>query len=78
MHTYWNDWFYGWSWLLWFGFIFLVFSSFGNWGYTYRVHRKYGQTGSNALDLLDVRHARGEVTREQYVLLKSDISKAVE
>ena len=76
--TYWNDWYFGWGWFLWFGVIFLLFSSFGNWGYTYRVHRKYGQTGSNALDLLDVRYARGEVTREQYVLLKSDISKAVE
>lgn len=28
-HAYWNDWYFGWGWLLWFGFIFLLFSSFG-------------------------------------------------
>jgi len=43
IHNYSNDWFFGWSWLLWFGFIFLLFSSFGSWVYTYRVHRKYGK-----------------------------------
>ena len=38
--NYWNDWSFGWGWVLWFGFIFLMFSSFGNWGYTYRAHKK--------------------------------------
>jgi putative membrane protein len=72
-----NDWYFGWGWLLWLGFIFLMFSSVGNWGYTYRAHRKYdGQSGSDAIDILNERYARGEVTREQYLLLKSDIAKA--
>ena len=39
-HAYWNDWYFGWGWLLWFGFVFLLFSSVGNWGYTYRAHQK--------------------------------------
>lgn len=42
-HPYWNDWYFGWGWFLWFGILFLLFSSIGNWGYTYRAHRKYGQ-----------------------------------
>jgi putative membrane protein len=73
-----NDWYFGWGWFLWLGFIFLMFSSVGNWGYTYRAHRKYdGQSGSNAINILDERYARGDVTRDQYLLLKSDISKAI-
>ena len=76
LHNYLNGDFLGWGWFLWFGIILLFFSSFGNWGYTYRVHRKYGQTDSNALGILNERYARGDLTREQYVLLKSDISKA--
>ena len=76
VHNYWNDWYFGWGWLLWFGFIFLMFSSFGNWGYTYRAHRKFeGQTRKDAIDILKLRYARGEITREQYVQMKSDIVK---
>ena len=39
---YWNDWYSGWGWFLWFGVVFLLFSSIGNWGYTYRAHRRLG------------------------------------
>jgi putative membrane protein len=38
---YWNDWYSGWGWFLWFGVFFLFFSGIGNWGYTYQAHRKY-------------------------------------
>ncbi len=70
-----NDWYFGWGWILWIGFIFLMFSGFGNWGYTYRAHQKYdGRTRKPALDILDERYARGEITREQYGVLKTDIS----
>lgn len=31
---------FGWGWILWLGFIFLIFSSLGNWNYAYRAHRK--------------------------------------
>ena len=73
-----NDWYYGWGWLIWFGFIFLLFSSFGNWGYTYGAHRKYDGTRKNAIDILNERYVRGEVTREQFTQLKSDIAKPSE
>jgi len=68
-HAYWNDWYFGWGWFLWFGVIFLLFSSIGNWGYTYRAHQK------EALDILDARYAKGEITREQYAQMKSEIAK---
>jgi putative membrane protein len=72
-----NDLYFGWGWMLWLGFLVLLFSSFGNWGYTYRVHRKYdGQPRKEAFDILNERYARGEITREQYGVLKSDISTA--
>lgn len=79
MHSYfWNDWYFGWGWLLWFGIIFLLFSSVGHWRYTYSAHRKYGlgpPSRKEAFDILNERYARGEITREQFVQLKSDISK---
>jgi putative membrane protein len=77
MHNYWNDWYFGWGWLLWLGFIFLMFSTIGNWGYTYRAHQKVeGQPRKEALDILNERYARGEITREQYGQMKSDITSA--
>jgi putative membrane protein len=76
-HPVWNDWYFAWGWLLWIGFIVLVFSGLGNWGYTYRAHQKYdGSPRKEALDILNERYARGEITREQYTEMKSDISSA--
>jgi putative membrane protein len=75
IHGNWNDWYFGWGWILWLGFVFLMFSSVGNWGYTYRAHQRYcGQPHRGALDILNERYARSEITREQFVQLKSDIS----
>jgi putative membrane protein len=77
VHNYWNDWYFGWGWMLWFGFVFLLFSGIGNWGYTYRAHQKYDQPPrKEASDILNERYARGDITREQYVQLKSDIAVA--
>jgi len=73
-HTYWNDWYFGWGWILWLGFIFLLFSGVGNWGYTYRAHRRYDSgITKGGLDILNERYARGEITRDQFVQLKADI-----
>ncbi len=73
-HAYWNDWYFGWGWLLWFGFIFLLFSSFGNWGYTYRAHRRFGgEPRGEAFDILDARYAKGEITSDEYARMKSEI-----
>jgi putative membrane protein len=69
-----NDWLFGWGWLIWIGFVFLMFSSFGSWGYTYRAHRRVDNLANNsALAILNERYARGELTREQFLLLKSDL-----
>jgi putative membrane protein len=70
-----TDFFFGWGWILWFGFIFLVFSSVGNWGYSYRAHRKVdGFPSKDASAILNERYARGELTREQYLEHKADIA----
>ena len=73
-HYYWNDWYSGWGWFLWYGIIILIFSSFGNWGYTYRVHRLYGdESQKTALDILNERYARGEIQRDEFQRMKSEI-----
>ena len=72
--NYMNGYYFGWAWILWLGFLFLLFSSFGNWGYAYSAHQKYDLPRKGARDILDERLARGEVTREQYAELKSDLA----
>jgi len=76
-HYYWNDWYFGWGWFLWFAVFFLLFSSFGNWGYTYRAHRNFGQQPrKEALDILNERYARGDIKLDEYNQIKSEMTKA--
>jgi len=69
-HYYWNDWYLGWGWFLWFAVIFLIFSSFGNWRYTYHAHRNFGQLPRNE------RYARGDIKLDEYNQIKSEMTKA--
>lgn len=65
---YWTDWYTGWGWVLWFGFVFLCFSAMMNWGYSYKVHRnfRYLTPGRDALDILSEQYAQGELRHEQF------------
>ena len=76
---YWNDWYSGWGYILWFGMIFLLFSSLGNWGYTYQAHSRYRDFDArkDAFDLLTERYAKGDLTREEFVRMKEEISAAL-
>lgn len=65
---------FGWMWFLWIGVVFLMFSSVGNWGYTYRAHRRIGVGPKGAIDILDERYARGEIEADVYRKMKSEIS----
>jgi len=76
-HYYWNDWYMGWGWFLWYGIILLFFLNVGNWGYTYRAHRKFedGYPDRDALDILNARYARGDINDDEYLKIKSHISR---
>lgn len=74
-HSYWSSWYAGWGWFLWIGTWFLMISSFGNWGYTYRVHRRYGDLSlKTARDILNERYAKGEILSEEFHKMKSEIT----
>ncbi len=72
-HYYWNDWYSGWGWFLWFGLVLVFFSSAGNWGYTYQAHRRFKDHQKTALEILNERYARGEIKHEEYSVIKSKI-----
>jgi len=74
-HYYWNDWYSAFGWLLWLGIAFLFFASLGNWGYTYRAHRKYegAYPTKDAVAILNERYARGDINHEEYIRMKSHI-----
>jgi putative membrane protein len=74
---YWNDWYTGWGWVLWFGFLLLFFSSLGNWGYTYRAHSRFSTDlpKKDVMDILNERYARGELNHEEYQRTKSAIQE---
>jgi putative membrane protein len=74
-HPYWNDWYVGWGWFLWIGVWFLLISNFGHWGYTYRSSRLTSSLSQKtAVDILNERYARGEITREEFARMKQEIS----
>lgn len=75
-NTYWNTWYSGGGWFLWIGIWFLMISSFGNWGYTYRVHRRYGERSEkNSTELLNERYARGDINREEFHKIKNEMAE---
>jgi putative membrane protein len=55
--------------------MFMMFSSIGTWGYTYRAHRKFdGTRRKDATTIMNERYASGEITRDQYREMRLEIS----
>jgi len=44
-HSYWNNLNFSWGWLIWFGFVFILFSSLGNWGSQERTRSIFSAKG---------------------------------
>jgi putative membrane protein len=74
-HYFWDDLYTNWGWFLWVAVIVFVIFNVGNWGYTYNAHRKYEDFSRKGFtNILDERYARGELEREDYMRLKSEIT----
>jgi putative membrane protein len=74
---YWNQLYMNWGWVLWIGIWILMVSSFGNWGYTYRIHRKYRILPQRmAFDILADRYAEGDITLEEFRNMKKEIKES--
>jgi putative membrane protein len=69
-----------WAWVLWSIIGFVFFSSVLGWGYSYHSKRRTYDNYPNktSVDILDERYARGEITREEYIRMKSDIIEGKE
>jgi putative membrane protein len=70
--------YYGFAGLFWFAIFFLLISNFGSWGYSYRAHRRFSDLTSKkgAIDILNERYARGEITQIEFRQMKSEINES--
>lgn len=76
-HAYWNDWYLGWGWFLWFGAWFLLISSVGHWGYSYRtaVARRPNPARRHSTFSMSAMHAaRSTVKNEEFGRMKLEIA----
>lgn len=76
-HFSWDTMHTGLAWFLWLGFVLLILSSLGNWGYSYRTHRKFteGNSRRDAIEILNERYASGQIDQAEFEEIKLRISE---